>query len=256
MGANAFLLGWINAHGIVPGDQQFALVGLFREENLRVVALLGRSGIVCTSHGAQRDGEALAAEIRARGIHASTVLGSTAVVSGLLSSLPIPDDAIILSQRVYVLEELAPGGRGCSALRQAQPADVEALLAASLAMHSEEVGRAVPEDRRPRLRQSIESKASAGLIWCLFDEFTGELVFKAGAGATSNQIAQLEGIWVPPGRRREGIAERCLRQLCRQLLVRHQRVSLYVGLDNTGARALYTKLGFRAGTPFSSAILR
>jgi ribosomal protein S18 acetylase RimI-like enzyme len=256
LGANAFLLGWVDAHGIVPGDQQFSLIGLFRDERIHVVALLGRSGVICTSHGTERDGQRLADESRALGIRPSTVLGATAVVSGLLSRVAVPDDAIVLAQRVYVLEELAARGHSASGLRQAQPADLDALFAASLTMHEEEVGRPVPSDRQERLRLSIESKVGAGLIWCLYDDFTGRLVFKAGAGAASTQIAQLEGIWVPPDRRRNGIAERCLEQLCRRLLARHRRVSLYVGLDNLGARALYTKLGFRAGTPFTSAILR
>lgn len=257
LGVNAFLLGWVDAHGIVPGDTEFTLAGLFDDsDSLRTVALLGRNGIVCTSHGSEQDGQALLQQVLGRGIVPSTVLGSSAVVQGLLSRVTVPPDAVILAQRVYVLEELSPRGRGCQALRQAQPADVDSLFEASLAMHTEEVGRAVHADRQSRLRRSIENKVHAGLIWCLFDEFTGQLVFKAGAGATSPSIAQLEGIWVPPERRRLGIAERCVRELCRRLLVRHQFVSLYVGLDNTGARALYAKLGFRAGTPFTSAILR
>lgn len=256
LGVNAFLLGWIQNHGIGITDDQFTLIGLYEVDRLRTVALLGRNGVVCASHGTEADGQRLAAEIRSRGIGLSTVLGSRSVVAGLLSQTQLPPDAIVLAQRVYVLETLKSGGEGCSALREAQPADVDALYAASLAMHEEEVGRAISSDRHQQLRRSIENKVGAGLIWCLFDSFSGELVFKAGAGATSARIAQLEGIWVPPQRRRGGIAERCVWELCRRLLTRHRLVSLYVGLDNTGARALYTKLGFRAGTPFTSAILR
>ena len=255
VGANAFLLGWVESQG-ATSSEAYTLLGIWNSEGaLRAAALLGRIGVLCTSHGTRDDGREWARQARGRGVRLNTALGPTSVIDGVLESIDLPEDAAVLAQRVYVLtslEEPRPTERG---LRRAQAVDTDAIFDASLKMHTEEVGRPVPAARYEKLRSSIENKISGGQVWCLYDDFSGELVFKAAVGASSELVAQLEGVWVPLERRRGGIARRCVGELCARLLRRHACVSLYVGLDNAPARSLYAKLGFRSGTPFTSALI-
>ena len=255
VGTNAFLLGWVASQG-TNSSEAYTLVGAWSADGaLRAVALIGRIGVLCASHGVPADGSEWARQAAGRGVHLTTILGPTSVVAGVLEGIDVPADSAILAQRVYVLTELAEPRPTERSLRRAQLVDTDALFEASLQMHEEEVGRPVPAARHHKLRRSIESKVAGGQIWCLYDNFAGSLVFKAAVGAAADAVAQLEGVWVPPQARRRGIARRCVSELCARLLRRHQCVSLYVGLDNAPARDLYASLGFRAGTPFTSALL-
>lgn len=254
VGANAFLLGWLDAQGTTASDQ-FVLLVAKTQSRICAVALLGRVGVLCTSHGSELDGHEWAAQSRGRGITLTTVLGATAVVDGVLASIEIDRGATILAQRVYVLSTLPADAPGQPSLRLARSVDEDAIFDASLAMHLEEVGKPVPDARRAQLRRSVITKIGNRQIWCLFDDATGRLVFKAGVGASCRSVAQLEGVWVPPDLRRRGIARRCVAELCGRLLRTHGVVSLYVGLENTPARDLYAALGFQASTPFTSALL-
>jgi hypothetical protein len=255
IGANAFLLGWTESQGIVSSEAYNLLGAWGADGALRSIALLGRIGVLCTSHGSRADGQEWAQQAKGRGVQLTTVLGPTSVVEGVLDRLAIPSTAAILAQRVYVLTELSPQLPAERGLRRAQPVDTDILFEASLRMHQEEVGRPVPAENCSKLRRSIESKIAGGQVWCLYDDFAGRLIFKAAVGAAAEPVAQLEGVWVPPDMRRRGIGRRCVSEICKRLLRRHRCVSLYVGLDNTPARDLYARLGFLAGTPFTSALL-
>lgn len=254
IGTNAFLLGWLDSQG-TAASERFVLLVARRDAQIVAVALVGRIGVLCASHGSRAEGHAWAAQCRGRGITPTTILGATSVVDGVLECLAVPDDGVILAQRVYMLTELVDSAEGEPSLRLARSVDEDAIYDASAAMHFEEVGRPVRESRRAQLRTSVIAKISGRQIWCLFDDMSGRLVFKAGVGASCRSVAQIEGVWVPPDLRRRGIARHCVAELCRRLLRTHGAVSLYVGLENTAARELYSSLGFRASTPFTSVLL-
>lgn len=70
------------------------------------------------------------------------------------------------------------------------------------------------------------------------------LIFKADLAAVTPEVAYLEGIYVDPQERGKGWGLRCLSQLSRQLLARHQSVCLLVNEQNIAARNLYHKVGY------------
>jgi predicted GNAT family acetyltransferase len=83
----------------------------------------------------------------------------------------------------------------------------------------------------------------------------GEVVFKAEVGAVTAEACQIQGVWVAPERRGEGLSkigmaavlEIALRELA-------PRVSLYVNDFNRRACATYQRVGFTEVGTFMSVL--
>ena len=91
-------------------------------------------------------------------------------------------------------------------MRVRGPDDLAALYPACVAMYTEEVGVS-PESAggkdlyRARVRQLI----SRGWSFARFDE-RGRVIFKAEVACATPYAAQVQGVWVAPDRRGEGLA--------------------------------------------------
>ena len=153
-------------------------------------------------------------------------------------------------QPVYVIDE-APEGGG-TALRAATLDDLELLVPACAAAHEEELGTD-PLERdaagfRWRTRAQIEERRS--WIW----EEDGTILFKADASAWTPEAVQLQQVWVDPGARNRGHAQRGLRDLCRRLLEHVPRVCLFVRPENAPAIRVYEGIGMRRTISYRSLV--
>nr|WP_218849457.1 DUF4081 domain-containing GNAT family N-acetyltransferase [Nocardioides perillae] len=138
------------------------------------------------------------------------------------------------------------------AVRRTEPADLEALYPACVAMYTEEVGVS-PEVGggadlyRARVRQLV----SKGWSFARFEE--GRVVFKAEVACVSPRAAQIQGVYVPRDRRGEGLAARGMAAVVE--VVRAEiapTVSLYVNEWNAPARRAYERVGFAETARFST----
>lgn len=257
-GANAFLLGWLENYGVGDGDA-FAFLGAYTRgrligRELACAALVAEGDICCISAGPAPAAAAMAAHLAAGSYTFRTLAGPEANVAPLLARELGDGEPTVLRQRVYVLEPASLRLASAPALRPALPEDVPALIDAGLHMHAEELGAPLSAWRTDAFRRSVAIKVDQGRSWVLTDPYDGRLVFKASTSAAAREVVQLEGIWVAPDVRGRGLGFACVSELCRRLFELHRLVSLYVGVDNHAALALYTRLGFRAGTPFTSAL--
>jgi predicted GNAT family acetyltransferase len=71
-----------------------------------------------------------------------------------------------------------------------------------------------------------------------------ELRFQCNVGARTPVTTQIQGVWTPQALRGRGYATRALAATARKLLETNPTVSLYVNDFNTGAIALYDRIGF------------
>jgi len=153
-------------------------------------------------------------------------------------------------QPVYVLEE--PPEAGATGLRQATSDDYELLVPACAAAHREELGidplERDPESFRWRTRMQIDD----GRSWLWLEGAT--ILFKAEASAWTPSAVQLQQVWVDPGVRGRGYAQRGLCDLCRLLLERVPTVCLFVRADNASAIHVYEKVGMRQTISYRSLI--
>ena len=83
----------------------------------------------------------------------------------------------------------------------------------------------------------------------------GEVVFKADLGAVSRHTSQVQGVWVRPDLRGRGIGTRGLAAVLAHALRVTPTVSLYVNDYNTGARAMYRRVGFDQVGSYATVVL-
>jgi uncharacterized protein len=140
------------------------------------------------------------------------------------------------------------------AVRQVRPDEVDGLLPASVAMFTEEVGVSpLGDDGGALYRARVAEIVRDGRAYARFDD--GEVLFKAEIGAATPSACQVQGVWVRPERRGEGISVGGMAAVVR-LAQRHVApvVSLYVNDYNLAARAAYRRVGFRETGTFASVL--
>lgn len=139
-------------------------------------------------------------------------------------------------------------------VRRTTPADMDTLYPACVAMYTEEVGVS-PEAGggadlyRARVAQLV------GRGWSFVRYDGDELVFKAEVACATEHAAQIQGVWVPPHRRGEGLATEGMAAVVHQVRARiSPTVSLYVNDWNHAARGVYERVGFVETTRFATVM--
>ncbi|HVW44726.1 MAG TPA: GNAT family N-acetyltransferase, partial [Amycolatopsis sp.] len=85
---------------------------------------------------------------------------------------------------------------------------------------------------------------SSGRAFARFEG--GEVVFKAEIGALSRSVGQIQGVWVNPERRSQGLGGAGTAAVVSHLVNGMGRTaSLYVNSFNAPALAAYRRIGFR-----------
>jgi len=139
-------------------------------------------------------------------------------------------------------------------VRRSTRADFEALYPACVAMYTEEVGIS-PETGgggdlyRARVLQLI------GRGWSFVRVEDGRVVFKAEVACASPYAAQIQGVYVVPDRRGQGLATAGMAAVAD--IVRSEiapAVSLYVNEYNLSARQAYQRVGFRQTATFATVM--
>jgi len=140
------------------------------------------------------------------------------------------------------------------AVRLTARTDLETLYPACVAMYTEEVGVSPEVGGASELyRTRVVQLISRGWSFARFDQ--GELVFKAEVACATRDAAQIQGVWVPPHLRGEGLATAGMAAVV--ALVRDRIapvVSLYVNEWNAPARRAYERVGFRETARFATVM--
>lgn len=137
-------------------------------------------------------------------------------------------------------------------VRVTTKADLETLYPACVAMYSEEVGVSPERGGSSALyRARVTQLVSRGWSFARFED--GRVLFKAEVACVSPAAAQIQGVWVPPDRRGEGLATRGMAAVARLVVPElAPSLSLYVNEWNEPARRAYESCGFRQTATFST----
>jgi RimJ/RimL family protein N-acetyltransferase len=185
--------------------------------------------------------------------HARMIIGEEAAVGELWSAakfrMPRPRDDRP-GQPVYELDE--PPEPGETGLRPATLGDLPVLVPACAAAHREEIGIDPLQRDADGFRWRTRAQIEEGRSWIWLED--GTIRFKAEASAWTPSAVQLQQVWVDPSARRQGYAQRALRDLCRLLLRRVPTVCLFVRPENTPALRLYDSIGMRRTITYRSLI--
>ena len=129
-------------------------------------------------------------------------------------------------------------------VRRVRPDEIDILWPACVAMFTEEVGVSPTiGDGGASYRARLEQLIRSGRAFARIEG--GEVIFKAEIGAVTPQACQVQGVWVRPRSRGQGLAAPGMAAV----VVEAARsiaplVSLYVNDFNTPARAAYRRVGF------------
>jgi ribosomal protein S18 acetylase RimI-like enzyme len=139
-------------------------------------------------------------------------------------------------------------------VRRTERRDLPVLYPACVAMYTEEVGVSPEAGGGADLyRARITQLMSRGWSFARFEQ--GKLIFKAEVACATPEAAQVQGVWVPPDRRGEGLAIAGMAAVVEQVQMDiAPAVSLYVNAWNEPARRAYARVGFRETATFSTVM--
>src|SRR4051794_8797766 len=251
------LAGRVEPYGPAPSALGAPLGGMGVGRRLDAVCLAGANLIPFARPGAERAAAgAFAERARRAGRRCSTIVGPASSVLPLWELLaPVWGPARDVRARQPLLAiEGHPAVPPEPRVRPVQVRELDVLLPAAVAMFTEEVGVSptrVDGGAAYRARVAELVRAGQSLAWIE----NGEVLFKADVGAVPRAACQLQGVWVAPRYRGQGIGQRGT-----AAVVEYARttiapvVSLYVNDYNTAARAAYDRVGFRQVGTYASVL--
>jgi predicted GNAT family acetyltransferase len=194
--------------------------------------------------------DAFAAAAKLEGRRSSSIVGDAAVALGLWERLapvwPRPREIRACQPSLAIARD--PDVAPDPAVRRGQPKELGAILPACVRMFVEEVGYSPVVGGSSAYERRVRQLIATGRSFVRMERGADErpfVAFKAELGAVTEQVAQIQGVWVDPVRRGHRLSESGVAAV----VVAARRdvapvVSLYVNDFNAPAIAAYRRVGF------------
>ncbi|QHY98500.1 Mycothiol acetyltransferase [Streptomyces sp. S4.7] len=253
--ANAFVASRVQAAGLDPWRLGGEMWGWYADGRLRSLCYSGANLVpICASPEAVR---AFADRARRTGRRCSSIVGPaepTAQLWRLLEPNWGPAREVRANQPLMVTERVPETVRPDPLVRRICKEELETIMPACVAMFTEEVGISPLAGDGGLLYQArVAELVGAGRSFARIDD--GKVIFKAEIGAATSHACQIQGVWVAPEFRGQGLSESGMAAVVRYALADVAPVvSLYVNDYNTPARASYRRVGFREVGAFMSVL--
>jgi hypothetical protein len=230
------------------------LIGYFDDGKLKSLLMTGANLVpVNTSLIARQE---FAAALTRSGRRSSSIVGPAEEVMDLWSRVSDswgPAREVRANQPVMAIRKNSPVEIDHD-VRYSNHSDLEELLPACIAMFTEEVGISPTSNGggsayRNRISELVSGRRS-------FVKYLGsELVFKAEVGTVGAGVAQIQGVWVKPEFRGQGISVPAMAAVVKLILADLAPVvSLYVNDYNEVALNTYRSAGFEHVDTFATIL--
>jgi predicted GNAT family acetyltransferase len=185
---------------------------------------------------------------------AATILGPSKDIELLWSDLKQhwPNPREVRPRQPHLEIRSAPLVEPDPAVRRTVSTDLDALYPACVAMYTEEVGVSPEAGGGASLyRARVSQLIAKGWSYARIED--GHVVFKAEVAAASPHACQVQGVYVAPHRRGEGLGTAGMAAVVK-LALEHVApvVSLYVNEHNEPARRAYAAVGFEQTAEFTT----
>ncbi len=139
-------------------------------------------------------------------------------------------------------------------VRPVQSDEIDMLFPACVNMFTQEVGVSpIAHGGEVQYRRRIAEVISSGMAFALIEN--SRVLFKVEVGFTTTDAAQIQGVWVDPGLRGQGLAVPALAAAIVQIREAFaSSVTLYVNDFNIPARKTYAQLGFEQHATFATVL--
>ncbi|ADX72566.1 GNAT family N-acetyltransferase [Pseudarthrobacter phenanthrenivorans] len=132
-------------------------------------------------------------------------------------------------------------------------ADFDRILPACAAMFEEEVGYSPFLGGREFYSRRVEGLIRQGHSLVHLNA-AREVVFKAELGAVTSEVTQIQGVWMNPLYRGQGLSSGYMAAVVEQAQKVAPITSLYVNGFNTRARSTYERVGFQQVGTFATVL--
>ena len=255
--ANAFVATRVESVGLDPWRLGGEMWGWYDEAgNLESLCYAG-ANLVLVNAGPEAV-RAFAERARRQGRRCSSIVGpadATAALWALLERSWGPAREVRAHQPLLAATAPSAEVSADPLVRRVRRGEVETVMPACVAMFTEEVGISPLAGDGGLLYQArVAELVGAGRSFARITE-DGEVLFKAEIGAVTQGACQIQGVWVAPGHRGQGLSVTGMAAVL-DIALREVApvVSLYVNDYNLRARAAYRRVGFREVGAFMSVL--
>lgn len=253
--ANAFVTSRVTVAGLDPWRLGGEMWGWYADGHLESLCYAGANLVpVCATSEAVR---AFADRARRAGRRCSSIVGPVEATAELWSQLESswgPAREIRRHQPVMVTRSVPSDIPPDPQVRRVGREDIDVMMPACVAMFTEEVGVSPLAGDGGLLYQArVAELVTSGRAFARIED--GRVVFKAEIGAVTPQACQIQGVWVAPDRRGQGLSETGMSAVLQYALRDFAPIaSLYVNDYNLPARAAYRRVGFTETGAFMSVL--
>ncbi|MEW2222449.1 GNAT family N-acetyltransferase [Streptomyces sp. NPDC006990] len=252
---NAFVTARVQTAGLDPWRLGGEMWGWYRDGSLEALCYNGANLVpLCAGPEAVR---AFAERARRQGRRCSSIVGPAGPTAALWSWLEPhwgPAREVRANQPLLVTDRVPSDVPPDPLVRRVAKDEMDLVLPACVAMFTEEVGVSpLAGDGGLVYQARVAELVGTGRSFARIED--GRVVFKAEIGAVTPYACQIQGVWVAPDRRGEGLSETGMAAVVDHALRDvSPLVSLYVNDFNTPARAAYRRVGFREVGAFMSVL--
>ncbi len=132
-------------------------------------------------------------------------------------------------------------------------ADFDVILPACAAMFEEEVGYSPFLGGKEFYSRRVEGLIREGHSLVHVND-SGNVVFKAELGAVTSQVTQIQGVWMNPSYRGQGLSAGYMAAVVEEAQKLAPVTSLYVNGFNLRAKSTYERVGFRQVGTFATVL--
>ena len=252
--SNVFVASRIRALGLEPGRLGAQLWGF--EQNGQLTSLCYAGANLVPVQATSEAVVAFADRALRQGRRCSSIVGPSAAVTELWRLLRPhwgPARDVRAAQPLMAIDG-PPEVAADPAVRRVRSDEIDILMPACVAMFTEEVGVSpLAGDGGAAYRARVTELIRIGRAFARVED--GRVIFKAEVGAATPQACQVQGVWVRPEYRGQGLAAPGMAAV----VIEARRtispvVSLYVNDFNTPGRATYRRTGFREIGEFMSVL--
>ncbi|MHB2023206.1 MAG: GNAT family N-acetyltransferase [Mycobacteriales bacterium] len=251
---NVFVRSRVNASGLAPWRLGAELWGFGHGGRLSALCYAGANLVPVGVDAAAA--KAFAGRVLRSARRCSSIVGRVEAVAPLWHELVgrWDEPREIRDRQPLLVIDTEPEVAPDPLVRRVRIDELDVLLPASVAMFTEEVGVSpVGSDGGALYRARVAELVAAGRAFARIED--GCVVFKAEVGAATPAACQVQGVWVRPDRRGQGLAAPAMAAVVTK--ARREvapKVSLYVNDFNIPARRAYARVGFKEAGTFMSVL--